>query len=189
VQEDDTHFYPNSTYGLSKVLSHQLVQYFRNNYNLHASNGIIFTTECKYRNKLFLLQKCAQHAKRWHETQEPLHLGNLQSHRVLTHADDVANGIQFILQQPCAADYIVCGDDKYCVEDVVVQLYAKANIYLQKTKDGFVDKLTNQIVLQVGECMRHTNTDIYANVQKLKALGWSAKKTLDDILSEYIRDT
>ena len=46
-QTEHTHFHPRSSYGISKVAGFDLTRNYREAYNMHASNGILFNHESK----------------------------------------------------------------------------------------------------------------------------------------------
>ena len=45
-QKETTPFWPRSPYGCAKVYSYWLTVNYRESYDLHASNGILFNHEC-----------------------------------------------------------------------------------------------------------------------------------------------
>ena len=52
--DNDTYFLPTHPYTFAKLLSHNMIDYYRTTYNLPFSNGMIFTTESNKRNSLKL---------------------------------------------------------------------------------------------------------------------------------------
>jgi GDP-D-mannose dehydratase len=68
VSENDNNFYHNHPYSIAKIMGHSIVDFYRNNYNLPFSNGIIFMTESKLRSDSFLLKKVSLHAQSYKKT-------------------------------------------------------------------------------------------------------------------------
>lgn len=98
IKENDTNKYHNHPYSIAKTLGTEIVNYYRKTYNLHVSNGIIFTTESKLKSEEFLLKKVSTHLKKWKNNKIDvfLELGNLDSYRNIIHASDVASSIKVI---------------------------------------------------------------------------------------------
>src|SRR3974390_520654 len=56
-QKESTPFYPRSPYGVAKVYGHWITANYRENYNLHASSGILFNHESPRRGLEFVTRK------------------------------------------------------------------------------------------------------------------------------------
>jgi GDPmannose 4,6-dehydratase len=183
IDNNDTHFKPNSIYGISKTFGHQIINYYRNKYNIHASNGIIFTTESPFRKNIFLLKKIKEHAKIWSSTNEILNIGGLDSFRNIIHASDVANAIKCIITQSNGDSYVICNKDMIKIEDIVIKTYKIYNIELEKIDNVYIDKNSRKPVLIISKPFRDT-TKINGNPNKLLDLGWKSKYSIDDIINE-----
>jgi GDP-D-mannose dehydratase len=187
VHDEDTDFKPKTIYGYCKLLGHQMVDYYRTKYGLPFSNGIIFTSESKYRGDTFLLKKVAMHASKWTNDHSVLELGNLDSYRNINHASDIAEGIKCILTQDSGDTYVMCGTDFLNMESIVLKIYMMAGIELVRCSDGYEDKSSGLKVI-------HTNTKfrnglvskINGAAMKLRGLGWSPKYTLQTLLDDLL---
>jgi len=182
VDDNDTNFKPNTIYGISKTFGHNIINYYRNKYNIHASNGIIFTTESPFRSNLFLLKKIKEHAKYWSTTNEILHIGGLDSFRNIIHASDVANAIKYIMIQTNGDSYVICNNNMVKIEDVVIKIYKMYNIELEKIDNVYIDKISGKNVL-VSSPFRDI-TKINGNPTKLLDLGWKSEYSINDIINE-----
>ena len=79
-QNEKTIFLPRSVYAISKVFAYHCVVHYREAYNLHACNGILFNHESPRRGVNFVTKKIVQgltRIKNGH--QKFLTLGNLYS--------------------------------------------------------------------------------------------------------------
>ena len=56
-QTENTPFYPRSPYGVSKLYSYWIVKNYRETYNIHVSNGILFNHEVRVEDLILLLEK------------------------------------------------------------------------------------------------------------------------------------
>ena len=74
---EKSHKEPHSIYGLSKLISFELVKFFREKYGLKICSGIMFHHESPLRNKNFVIQKIIVSAKNiFLKKQKKLELGN-----------------------------------------------------------------------------------------------------------------
>src|SRR5438046_9503338 len=63
-QSEQTPFHPRSAYGISKVAGYHLTRNYREAYNLHAANGILFNHESPRRAHEFVTRKVTSHVPR-----------------------------------------------------------------------------------------------------------------------------
>jgi GDPmannose 4,6-dehydratase len=61
-QTEKTPFYPRSPYGCAKVYAYWLTVNYRESYNLHATNGILFNHESPRRGETFVTRKITRAA-------------------------------------------------------------------------------------------------------------------------------
>jgi GDPmannose 4,6-dehydratase len=195
VKEDDEFYMPNHPYGISKLLGHSMVNYYRAVHNMPFSNGIIFTTESRRRTPAFLFKKVANHIKSWKAgSRTPITVGCLKSYRTLLHAYDVATAIEKICDQEVGDNYLICGDEHICVEDVVKEMFAVANIQIVATDTEItsadstsIDRTsTDSTIIKIQGSLRGTVSSIHGNCEKIKKLGWSPKYTIRYICEDHL---
>jgi GDPmannose 4,6-dehydratase len=88
-QRETTLMKPVSPYGCSKVFAYNIVRNYRNSYDLHASNGILFNHESPRRGSNFVTNKVVKTAVRIKlGLDDSLELGNLDSFRDWGHSKD-----------------------------------------------------------------------------------------------------
>lgn len=190
VQEDDPNRFHIHPYSIAKTLGHSVVDFYRKQYGLPFSNGVIFTTESRLKRGEFLLNKVARHIREWIANPgTPLILGNLDSYRSILHASDVAKAIQIIVSQESGGSYLICHPESHQVKDLVIHMYSLFNIHLEKRDNIYVDKDSNMPVFIVKDSYTGWDsvvTNIRGNGQKLRELGWSPQVSIKDILNEII---
>jgi GDP-mannose 4,6-dehydratase len=190
VKEDDHNMFHCHPYSIAKIMGHSMVEFYRNTYNLPFSNGILFTVESKYKIGNFLMRKIVDHSKIWKQTFEPITLGSLESYRTILHASDAAKAIKLILEQPVGDTYVVCGNERIQVLDLVLKIYALNGINIV-VKDNVLYSASNNkivaIIENVNKGIDMVSTDIRGTASKLHHLGWSPIFSIDDILKEIIR--
>ncbi len=102
-QNEATPFYPRSPYAVAKLYAYWITVNYREAYNIHASNGILFNHESPTRGETFVTRKITR-AIAAIETgsSDRLFLGNLDAKRDWGHARDYVEGMWRMVQQPQA---------------------------------------------------------------------------------------
>ena len=189
-EEDLTHTYNLHPYSIAKIMGQSMVDFYRTTYQLPFSNGILFTTESKYKRPEFLLNKMGKHIREWKQGYKTvLHVGNLDSYRNIVHASDVASAIHQILKQEKGDSYLICGNESYKMFDLVFRLYFLAGIELIKKETILFEKETGlKVVIMeytpVG--LDSTPINIRGEPKKLKEIGWKPLFSVEDILNELV---
>ena len=184
------HIHP---YSIAKIMSHQIVKFYRKEYNLHYTNGIVFTTQAKSKGSKFLLNKVSNHIREWkHGKTDVLQVGNLDSYRNIIHPFDVASAIKTIVEQTDADDYLICNYNSDLMIDLVRQLYEKADIKLVRGSRPHVlyEKNTKKEVIQITPSQNgldNTAINIQGYPCKLRSLDWTPKYSTDDILTLLLK--
>lgn len=99
--------FPKSPYGASKVAARQIVRVWRESYGLYAIQGWTFNFESPIRGEKYITRKITKGVARIAKAlkdgcgtkEDPIELGNLDSHRSWQFAGDVADGIWKMLNQ------------------------------------------------------------------------------------------
>jgi GDPmannose 4,6-dehydratase len=183
VKDNDINMYPNTLYGIAKMMGHNIVNHYRIKYNLPFSNGILFTTESKLRDKRFLLKKVVEHARNFKNT---IILGNLESWRNINHAKDVAVAIKLILDQPKGDTYVICNTNFNSVEKLVFEIYKRYNIILSKQENGYIDLNTHELVIKTDNNYCNTITKINGVSLNLTNIGWKSVYDIQTILDDLL---
>lgn len=106
-QRETTPFHPRSPYGCAKVFAYWLTVNYREAYNLHASNGILFNHESPRRGETFVTRKITRAATRIKMgLQSELFLGNLDAQRDWGYAKEYVEVMWLMLQQEKPDDYV-----------------------------------------------------------------------------------
>ena len=99
-QSEKTPFRPRSPYAISKLYSYWLIKNYREAYNMHASNGILFNHESPRRGENFVTRKITRGLARIkYGLDQCLYLGNIDSKRDWGHAKDYVYAQWLITQQ------------------------------------------------------------------------------------------
>jgi GDPmannose 4,6-dehydratase len=187
VEEDDANMFHLHPYSIAKMMSHSVVEFYRNTHQLPFSNGVIFSTESRLKKPVFLLNKVANHIREWKSgTRTPLVVGNLDSYRNILHASDVAKAIRVIVSRDIGDSYLICGEQSHRILDLVVSLYSKAGIQLDDVLCEIGTGIPVVITTNGSLNCENTPTNISGNCVKLRNLGWRPMMSVDDILSALL---
>ena len=185
VRENDDNMHHLHPYSIAKTMGHKMVDFYRTTHGLKVSNGIIFTAESPNKSNAFLLNKVAEHSRLWKETRQPLLLGSLDSKRNIIHAHDVATAILCIIDQPVGDNYLICNIENANIYDLVVRLYDNQCIKVTKKDNTLYETSTGDVVVLMGDSKNGLDlvcVDINGTPEKLMAIGWNPKFTIDQIL-------
>ena len=124
-QTEKTPFYPRSPYGCAKVYAYWLTVNYRESYNLHATNGILFNHESPRRGETFVTRKITRAATRIKMgLQDKLYLGNLDAKRDWGYAKEYIEAMWLMLQQDTGDDYVMATNETHSVKEFVQETFA-----------------------------------------------------------------
>ena len=178
-QNENTSFSPRSSYGISKTTGYYLTKNYREAYNLHASNGILFNHESPRRGFEFVTRKISFAAARIKKgLQKELKLGNIKSKRDWGHAKDYVEAMWLILQQKNPGDYVIGTGEEHSVEEFAEKAFKHVGL---NYKDYIViDK----------NLVRPSEVDtLLADYSKAKKiLKWEPKTSFDDLVKNMVEN-
>ena len=132
-QCETTAFYPRSPYGAAKVYSYWMTVNYRESYNLHASNGILFNHESPRRGETFVTRKITRAVARIKAgVQKKLYLGNLDAKRDWGYAPEFVEAMWLMLQQDKPDDYVVATGETHTIRDFLDLSFGHAGLEWQK---------------------------------------------------------
>ncbi len=149
-QKETTPFYPRSPYGVAKLYAYWITVNYREAYNMHASNGILFNHESPLRGETFVTRKITRAAANIAlGFQHSLFLGNLDAKRDWGHAKDYVKAMYLILQQEKPDDYVIATGVTTSVRDFIKLAFAYLGIHLEfkgvKEKEiGFIKSIDQE---------------------------------------------
>jgi GDPmannose 4,6-dehydratase len=176
-QRETTIMNPVSPYGCSKVFGYNIVRNYRNAYNLHASNGILFNHESPRRGSNFVTNKVVKTAVEIKlGLKNELVLGNLDSYRDWGHSKDYVKAMHLIINNDTPDDFVVSTMITHSVRDMVEYVFTK--LELDYTK----------YVAQHHKFTRPEELDyLKGDSTKIRTqLGWEPEYTFETMLDEMI---
>ena len=176
-QNENTPFHPRSAYGISKVTGYHLVKNYREAYNLHASNGILFNHESPRRGFEFVTRKISYGVSRIKKgLQKKIKLGNMKSKRDWGHAKDYVDAMWLMLQQENAGDYVIGTGKQHTVEDFAQKAFAYVGL---NYKDYIV---LDKNLIRPAE----VDTLLADYTKAKKILKWKPKISFDELVAGMV---
>lgn len=172
-QNEDTPFYPRSPYGAAKVYGYWMTVNYREAYDMHASNGILFNHESPRRGETFVTRKITRAlAKIMAGTQKELFLGNLDAKRDWGYAKDYVEAMWMMLQMPTGDDYVISTGETHAIREFLDVAF------------GLVQRDWKDYVKIDPKYFRPTEVDLLiGDCTKAKTkLGWTAKTSFKELV-------
>jgi len=167
---------PSSIYGLTKLMQHNLFQYYVNAFNIKANYIILFNIIYTHlSDKLFIGNFTKQLNLALKGTINEIILGDLNSYRDYHLIDDTYEGFMKVIESGNNGEVYNLGMGEAILLDefvkkVLLMLNLQVKIIIKDTKS--VGNIKNKVI---------------ANINKIKNIGWSPKFNYRSIIEEYCR--
>ena len=193
-QRETTPFYPRSPYGVAKLYAYWITVNYREAYDLHASNGILFNHESPMRGETFVTRKITRAVAAIEKgLQEHLYLGNLNAQRDWGHARDYAEGMWLILQQAKPDDYVLATGETHSVREFVELAFAHVGRTIEWRSQGIEErgvdtKSGTTLVMIDPRYFRPTEVDLLLGdpTKARTRLGWSHRISFPQLVAEMV---
>lgn len=214
-QSEKTPFYPRSPYAVAKLYAYWITVNYREAYNMHASNGILFNHESPVRGETFVTRKVTRALSRIAlGMQECVYMGNLSSQRDWGHAKDYVRAMHLILQQDKSDDYVIATGITTSIRDFIQMAGAEIgmeisfkgegadetgtlvsvdeSIYREKVGElnGALKKLIGKEIVRVDpKYFRPTEVDLLIGdpTKSMTKLGWKPEYDLKALIADMMK--
>lgn len=215
-QKETTPFYPRSPYAVAKLYAYWITVNYREAYNMHASNGILFNHESPLRGETFVTRKVTRAVARIAlGLQKEVYMGNLSSKRDWGHAKDYIEAMYLILQQDNADDYVISTGVTTTIRDFIKLSFNEIGVDIEFRGEGVEEKgyissvddatFANKVGLQyieqiksrIGNIVigvdqtyfRPTEVEILIgdNTKAKEKLGWSPRYDLKGLCEDMVK--
>jgi len=176
-QRETTKMSPTSPYGCAKVFGYNIVQHYRNAYNLFAVNGILFNHESPRRGSNFVTNKVVKAAvKIKNGLQDKLLLGNLDAYRDWGHSKDYVRAMHMIINHTEPDDFVCATGVTNSVRDMCDYVFSQLDLDYKN------------YVTQDPKFMRPEDIQLLrGDATKLKTtFGWKPEYTFEKLMDEMI---
>lgn len=178
-QSETTPFYPRSPYAVAKMYAYWITVNYREAYQMHASNGILFNHESPIRGETFVTRKVTRALSRIAlGMQQAVFMGNLNSKRDWGHAKDYIRAMYLILQQDEPSDYVIATGITTTIRDFIDMAAQEVGLHIEfrgenedevgvlvnVNEDLFIEKVGDKYLDQV--VARAAAKDVVVGVDK-----------------------
>ena len=172
-QTETTPFWPRSPYGVAKVFSYWATVNYRESYELHASNGILFNHESPRRGETFVTRKISRAVAAIKQgLQKELFLGNLEAKRDWGYAPEYVEAMWRILQQDDGDDFVIATGETHTVREFAEAAFAHVDLDWEKyVKHDPRYERPAEVDVLIGDASKAK-----------KVLGWEAKVRFKDLV-------
>ncbi len=182
-QRETTPFHPRSPYAASKLYAYWIVRNYREAYDMHASNGILFNHESPRRGENFISRKVTSGlAKLKLRGGGPLRIGNLEAVRDWGYAPEYVEMMWRMLQQDGPDDYVAATGENHSVRELIETAAACVDYELQWEGEGGAevgrDAGSGEVIVEVDPAFyRPAEVDLLlGDASKAKEkLGWAPR--------------
>lgn len=115
-QNEDSKFQPMSPYAIAKLYAYFITLNYREAYNLHCSNGILFNHESPRRGETFVTRKITMAIPRIITKEiKNIYMGNLNAKRDWGYAPEYIQAMWKMLQKYPPSDYVIGTGEQHTV--------------------------------------------------------------------------
>jgi len=194
-QCESTPFHPRSPYAVAKLYSFWATVNFREAYDLHASNGILFNHESPRRSENFVTRKITRAvAEIAAGRREKIALGNLNARRDWGFAGDFVEAMWMMLQTDEPQDYVVGTGEDHSVREFCELAFQEADVELEWDGEGVTevgrDRKSGNLRVEVNpKHFRPAEVDaLLADPTKVRTeLGWQPKVGFAELVEMMVK--
>ena len=179
IQTESTPLNPTCIYGITKAAGVHTCRFYRENYKLYVSVGILYNHESSRRSPKFVSQKIVNTAIAIkNRSQDKLVVGNLNAKIDWGYAPDYVEAMIKILQLPEAGDFIIASGATHTVRDFVKGVFD----YLNLDWTRYVKEDARLIT-------KKAKDNLQGDPQKLKTLtGWQPGVSFEEMIKIMVKE-
>ena len=193
-QRETTPFRPRSPYAAAKLYAYWITVNYREAYDFHASNGILFNHEGPRRGETFVTRKITRAVAAIAKgSQHHLYLGNLDAKRDWGHAKDYARGMWLMLQQAEPDDFVLATGESHSVREFVDRAFAHVGRSIAWRGRGVEevgqDAKTGAVLVKIDpRYFRPTEVEaLCGDASKAhQRLGWRPETSFEELIREMV---
>lgn len=176
IQKEDTPINPDSIYGITKANGIFICNFYRKEYLIHASSGILYNHESEFRNKKFLSKKIILGAINIKQKkQDKLIIGDLSAKVDWGYAYDYVDAMHKILLLDYSDNFIIATGEKHSVKEFVEETFNLLGLDWKK------------YVKENKAIIKKRNNILIGNSSKLrKETGWKPTVTFKEMIKKLL---
>jgi len=210
-QNEEHPLRPRSPYGASKASARHLIKVYRDSYNIYAVQGWLFNHEGVRRGEEFVTRKITKNVARItkeylsKKTFKPLNLGNVNSKRDWSDAEDFMDGIWRMLNQDKYLinisrkkpdNYVLSSDETHTIKEFVEEAFNVAGFHRSMCRwEGFGEEAKyfhgDDLLVEVdSKFYRLAEVDLLLGDSRRarEELGWRPKTTFLNLVQKMVEN-
>jgi GDPmannose 4,6-dehydratase len=173
-QNENTPFHPRTPYGIAKVYAYMAARYYRENYHMFVSNGIMYNHESPRRGPEYVTRKISIGIARVaFGLQEYIELGNMDAKRDWGFSPEYMDAAWRMLQQKQPDDFLIATGEVHTVREFLEEACKVADV-----------KDPDKVLKMNPDYMRPADfTNLRGDAAKAKqVLGWTSKVRFKELV-------
>lgn len=187
---------PVSIYGVSKLAAEHICRIYKEAYGMFVVSSTLFNHEHERRGSTFITQKIANYVGKYYHNNDtkPLQLGNLNSLRDWSYAEDCIEAIYLMMQQETPDNYVIASGQCYSVRTFAELAFKEIGIDLEWSGSGLdevgIDNKTGKIIIEINPRF-FRDLELHALIgdssKARQRLGWSPKTSIEQIVNKMVK--
>lgn len=159
-------------------------------------SSTLFNHEHERRGSTFITQKIANYVGKYYHNNDtkPLQLGNLNSLRDWSYAEDCIEAIYLMMQQETPDNYVIASGQCYSVRTFAELAFKEIGIDLEWSGSGLdevgIDNKTGKIIIEINPRF-FRDLELHALIgdssKARQRLGWSPKTSIEQIVNKMVK--
>jgi GDPmannose 4,6-dehydratase len=188
---------PVSPYGISKLASYHLANYYRDAFGMFVVSSVLLNHEGERRGHTFVTQKIAQHVGKYYKNNgnvSTLRLGNLNAKRDWGYAKDYVQGVYLMMQYHKPDNYLLATGEEHSVREYVELAFKEIGVNIAWRGEGEneigYNVETEQTLVEVDpKYYRPIDIEhLVGDYSKAKnVLNWEPKTTFPELVSLMVK--
>jgi len=175
LQDENTKFNPKSIYGITKLDGLLLSRYYRDNYSVFSSVGILYSHESSFRKNNFVSKKIVKTAVEIQNgLSNKLVLGDINAQIDWGYAGDYVQAMLKILEHEKPDDFIVASGKKVRLKDFIALVFDYLDLdwknFIKESPEVLTRKNTNLLFGNPRKLMDQTGWKPTVNLEQLAKL-------------------
>jgi len=177
-QDEKTAFHPKTPYGIAKVYAFMAGVYYRENYGMFVSNGILYNHESPRRGPEYVTRKITMGIARIARgLQKEIELGNLDARRDWGFAPEYVDAMHLMLQRGKPDDFVIATGETHTVREFLEEACMVAGI----SDPASVAKVDSRLIRPADFVL------LKGDASKAKEiLGWTPKTRFKDLVRTMV---
>lgn len=175
VQDESTEFNPKSIYAITKLDGLLLSRYYRKNYSVFSSVGILYSHESPFRSNSFVSKKIVKTAVEIKNgLSSELVIGDINAQVDWGYAGDYVKAMVKMLDQNKPNDFVIASGERVKLKDFISIVFDYLDLdwkeFIRESPELLIRKTTNSLCGNPGKLMDQTGWKPTVNLEELARL-------------------